>query len=131
MTNLHILYVEDEPDIRMIGKRSMQSIGKFVVKECASGHDALAAVASFTPDVLVLDVMMPYMNGPETLQKLRALPVTASTPVIFMTAKVQANEVSEYMALGAIGVIAKPFEPMSLAQQITDMLARHRQESAA
>ncbi len=121
---LKVLYVEDEPDIRMVGKRSMASIGKFEVKECPSGAEAIKAVAEFTPDVIVLDVMMPSMNGPETMKELRKLPATMNTPVIFMTAKVQAAEVNEYMAMGAIGVIAKPFEPMTLAKQISDMVEK-------
>ena len=119
---LKVLYVEDEPDIRMVGKRSMASIGKFEVKECASGDEAIKAVGEFTPDVIVLDVMMPFMNGPEVMKELRKLPVTMNTPVIFMTAKVQTSEINEYMAMGAIGVIAKPFEPMTLAKQISDMV---------
>ncbi len=129
MSPLNVLYVEDEPDIRNVGKRAMQSIGKFNVREYASGEEAVA-IKDFTPDVIVLDVMMPGMNGPETLKRLRELPATAQTPVIFMTAKVQASEVSEYMALGAIGVIAKPFDPMTLAQQIRDMLSKQANSAA-
>jgi CheY-like chemotaxis protein len=70
------------------------------------------------PDLILLDVMMPDMDGPATLAELRKLPATATTPVIFMTAKVQAAEVTYYKSIGAIGVVAKPFDPMLLAQQV-------------
>lgn len=122
---LRVLYAEDEPDIRAIGKRALQAIGKFQVRECASAPEALLAATSFRPDLIILDVMMPYMNGPEALTKFRALACTANTPVIFMTAKVQPQEIAEYIALGALGVIPKPFEPMTLADSIIELL--HKQ----
>lgn len=125
MQGLKILYVEDEPDIRSIAKMSMQAIGGFDICECAGGQEALAAAAAFAPQLVLLDVMMPGMDGPETLRRLRELPATSATPVIFMTAKVQANEVNEYLTLGAIGVIAKPFDPMTLPQQITNLWQKH------
>ena len=113
-----ILYVEDEPDIRLIAQMALEAVGGFTVIVCASGPEALNAAPASRADLLLLDVMMPGMDGPSTLKALRELPATADTPVIFMTAKVQAAEVAAYKALGAIDVIVKPFDPMELSAQI-------------
>lgn len=113
-----ILYVEDEPDIMEIAKLALVDIGGFDVKACPSGEVALEVASTFKPDLILLDVMMPGMDGPSTLQALRAESVCAKTPVIFMTAKVQADEVKALLELGAIDVIPKPFDPMSLAEQV-------------
>jgi len=113
-----ILYVEDEPDIRAIAQMALEAVGGFTVIACASGSEALASAPGANADLLLLDVMMPGMDGPSTLKALRELPATANTPVIFMTAKVQAAEVAQYRELGAIDVIHKPFDPMELAAQI-------------
>ncbi|WP_332775316.1 response regulator [Polaromonas sp.] len=121
-----ILYVEDEPDIRAIAQMALEAVGGFTVLACASGREALAAAPSAAADLLLLDVMMPGMDGPSTLQALRQLPATAGTPVIFMTAKVQAAEVAQYRALGALDVIAKPFDPMALSAQIRQIFDRPR-----
>ena len=114
-----ILYVEDEPDIRAIAQMALEAVGGFTVIACASGSEALANAPGALADLLLLDVMMPGMDGPSTLKALRELPATAQTPVIFMTAKVQAAEVAQYRALGAMDVIHKPFDPMELSAQIT------------
>ncbi|WP_457281712.1 response regulator [Polaromonas sp. P5_D5] len=113
-----ILYVEDEPDIRMVAQMALEAVGGFTVIACASGQEALDAAPGAGADLLLLDVMMPGMDGPSTLKGLRALPATADTPVIFMTAKVQAAEVAVYKGLGAMEVIPKPFDPMELSSQI-------------
>ena len=113
-----ILYVEDEPDIRMVAQMALEAVGGFTVIACASGQEALAAAATAKADLLLLDVMMPGMDGPSTLKALREKPETATTPVIFMTAKVQVTEVAAYKTLGAIEVIPKPFDPMELSAQI-------------
>lgn len=113
-----ILYVEDEPDIRLVAQMALQAVGGFTVIACASGQEALDAAPGAGADLLLLDVMMPGMDGPTTLKGLRELPATASTPVIFMTAKVQAAEVAVYKGLGAMEVIPKPFDPMELSTQI-------------
>src|SRR4051812_9306145 len=107
MTKLKVLYVEDEADIRSVGTMAMEAIGGFIVKGCASGAEALNESPAFLPELIVLDVMMPGMNGSETFLRLRELPATAGTPVIFMTAKVQPGEIKEYVAMGALGVIVK------------------------
>jgi two-component system OmpR family response regulator len=119
-----ILYVEDEPDIRTIGQMALEVVGGFTVVACASGAEAVEAAPSAGADLLLLDVMMPGMDGHMTLRALRALPATAQTPVIFMTAKVQPAEVAQHKALGAIEVIAKPFDPMVLADEIRAICAR-------
>ena len=118
-----ILYVEDEPDIRAVAQMALEAVGGFAVIACSSGSEALAAAPSAQADLLLLDVMMPGMDGPSTLQALRALPATAGTPVIFMTAKVQASEIAQYTALGALAVIHKPFDPMELSAQISRIWA--------
>lgn len=118
----HILYVEDDPDIRTVTQIALETIGGFALKTCHSGQEALDTVAGgYTPNLILLDVMMPTMDGPSTLAALRKLASTANTPAVFMTAKVQAAEVAHYKSLGAIGVVAKPFDPMRLAQQVREL----------
>jgi two-component system OmpR family response regulator len=119
-----ILYVEDDPDIQAIAMMVLDSISGFAVEPCSSGSEALVKAVAFAPDLVLLDVMMPGMDGPETLKALRQFPELQKTPVVFMTAKVQPQEIQEYMALGAVGVIAKPFDPMTLTQQLQDVWAK-------
>ena len=114
----NILYVEDEPDIQAVAQVALEMVGGFTLKICSSGQEALEAVQTFTPDLILLDVMMPGMDGPTTMLELRKQPQLTHTPMVFMTAKVQPGEVSEYLALGASGVIAKPFDPMKLAAEV-------------
>ena len=120
---IQILYVEDEPDIRTVTEFALEDEG-FELTPCASGHEALAKAPVLKPDLILLDVMMPEIDGPTTLKKLRQLPHMANTPVIFMTAKVQTFEVDQYKAIGALGVIGKPFDAMTLAEDIRAMLER-------
>ena len=116
-----ILYVEDEASIRTIAVTVLEALGGFAVITCASGKQALEAAPGANADLILLDVMMPEMDGPATLEALRQIPQTAQTPVIFMTAKVQAGEIAHYKSLGAADVIAKPFDPMTLSAQIGDI----------
>lgn len=118
-----ILYVEDEPDIRAIATMALEAVGGFSVVACASGKEAVEAAAGARADLLLLDVMMPGMDGPSTLRALREIAATAHTPVIFMTAKVQASEVLAYKAMGAVDVIPKPFDPMELSAQLQTIWA--------
>ena len=113
-----VLYVEDEPDIQAVAKLALEMVGGFTVKVCSSGEEAVREAAAFAPDMILLDVMMPGMDGPSTLQALRNIPELAAVPVAFMTAKVQPQEVAHYKSLGARDVIAKPFDPMTLAGQV-------------
>ncbi|EGV30789.1 response regulator receiver protein [Thiorhodococcus drewsii AZ1] len=118
---LHILHIEDEPDIREVVDFALEE-GGFRLTQCASGEEALTCAPELSPDLILLDVMMPGMDGPTTLQKLRALQNLARTPVIFMTAKVQPKECEYLKALGALGVISKPFDPMRLGEEIRALL---------
>ena len=113
-----ILYVEDDPDIQSIAKLALEDLGGFTVEVCLSGREALKLAPEFSPQLMILDVMMPGMDGPTTLAELRKLPTLENVPAIFMTAKVQKQEVADYKALGAVDVIAKPFDPMTLADDI-------------
>jgi len=121
-----VLLVDDEPHIRRIGELSLKNVGKWTVVQVSSGADAILAAEKEAPDVILLDVMMPGMDGKETLARLRQNEKTASIPVIFMTAKVQKHEVDNYLGIGARGVIPKPFDPMALPAQILDILSQKR-----
>lgn len=116
-----ILYVEDEPDIQAVAKLALEMVGGFQVMICGSGEEALEKVDEFAPDLILLDVMMPGMDGPTTLLRLRADAATAAIPVIFLTAKVQPAEVAQFQALGALDVIPKPFDPMNLANRVREI----------
>lgn len=124
-----ILYVEDEPDIRAIAKLALEVVGGFAVELCGSGQEALEKADAFEPDLILLDVMMPGMDGPTTMEALRNHAPTARLPIAFMTAKVQASEVQRYTDLGAIGVIAKPFDPMQLAETVKRLWTNHHDKS--
>ncbi|MDH5445995.1 MAG: response regulator [Gammaproteobacteria bacterium] len=120
MTTLNkILYVEDEMDIQAIAQIALENVGGFKLKICSSGQEAIDQGPDFNPDLILLDVMMPGMDGPTTLEELRKLPSLTNTPVMFMTAKVQPQEIAHFKSLGAIEVIAKPFDPMKLADTIS------------
>jgi CheY-like chemotaxis protein/HPt (histidine-containing phosphotransfer) domain-containing protein len=118
MTTLRILHVDDEPDIREVVELSLGLDPDFAVRSCGSGREALAVAADWQPDFILLDVMMPAMDGPATLVQLRENARSASIPVIFMTARAQARELDRFRSLGAIGVIPKPFDPMTLAASV-------------
>jgi CheY-like chemotaxis protein len=117
-TLTRILYVEDEPDIQAVARIALETVGGFTVQICSSGEEAVQNAVEFAPDLILLDVMMPGMDGPDTLQALRGLPELSNTPAVFMTAKVQPQEVAQFKACGALDVIAKPFDPMALSEQI-------------
>ena len=120
-----ILLVEDDPDIRTVAQLSLETLGGFELRMAGSGQEALAQAESFRPDLLILDVMMPGLDGPSTLAGLRRMDHLAGTPVIFMTAEVQPQEVAHLQGLGAFEVIAKPFDPMALPQQIRAIWSAH------
>lgn len=121
---MKLLYVEDEADIREIAEYALEDEG-FEIVFCESGEKAMEQAGDFQPEVILLDVMMPGMDGPTTLKNLRGVPGLQTTPVIFLTAKVQPNEIQDFIALGAIDVIPKPFDPMTLADQIREVLSRN------
>lgn len=113
-----ILHVEDDPSIQAVTKVALEAVGGFQVLSCSGGQEALDQVLGFAPDFILLDVMMPGMDGPQTLERLRELVDIGEVPVAFMTAKVQPGEVAHYRSLGARDVIIKPFDPMQLAAQV-------------
>ena len=120
-----ITYVEDDPDIRALTEIALTSIGGYVLDVCESGDETLKRAPGFGPDLILLDVMMPGLDGTQTLQKLREIPATASVPIIFMTAKAQAHEVEAYKKLGAIDVIPKPFDLIKLPGRIMESWKLH------
>ncbi|MBP9060682.1 MAG: response regulator [Rhodoferax sp.] len=126
MTLQRILYAEDEPIIQAMAKLALEKVGGFQLLVCGSGAETIEKVKTFAPDLILLDVIMPGMDGPATLAKLRQDPATATIPVIFLTANTDANEVAGYKALGAMEVMAKPFSPMTLAAQIKQVWAGNR-----
>ena len=113
-----VLLVEDEPDIRAIVKSALEMLGGLEVRACAKGTEAVAAAVEFGPQLVLLDVMMPELDGPGVLGRLRANAETAAIPVIFLTAKTGAAEVQRLLALGALDVLTKPFDPMTLHQKL-------------
>ncbi len=118
MTALRVLVVDDEPDIREVVEISLGLDPELMVRSCASGRDAIALAGDWSPNLMLLDVMMPGMDGPTTLTRLRESPRTRDIPVIFMTARIQSREIEAFLALGAKGVIAKPFDPLTLASSV-------------
>jgi CheY-like chemotaxis protein len=118
-----VLLVDDEPDIRRIGELSLARVGGFTVHLASSGQEALDAAVRLRPDVILLDVMMSDLDGRATFTALKARPETAGIPVVFMTAKAQRQEIEDYLALGAAGVITKPFDPMTLPGKVRELVA--------
>lgn len=121
-----ILYVEDDADIRRVVTMSLEMLGEFAVAACASCADALEVVDDFAPDLLLLDVMMPDVDGPATLRALRKRECAAEAPAVFITAKVQAGDIARYERLGVCDVIVKPFDPMLLPDRIRQIWHQHR-----
>lgn len=114
-----VLYVEDDPDIREIATLALEDVGGLTPKTCESGKQALQEIKEFQPQVLLLDVMMPGMDGPETLSAMKEMgAITDSILVVFMTAKVHPEEIQRYKTLGVDQVISKPFDPMTLADEV-------------
>ena len=122
MNAYRLLHVEDEPDIREVVEMSLALDPAIVLKSCATGADALVTAAAWEPDIILMDVMMPVMDGAETLTHLRDDARTAKIPVVFMTARAQAREIEHFLSLGAAGVIPKPFDPMTLASAVRAFL---------
>jgi two-component system OmpR family response regulator len=123
----HILCVDDEDDILEVTKLCLESIGGFSVTCCSNGADIVSMVEREQPDLILLDVMMPHMDGPSTLRLLQQSSASSHVPVVFMTARVQPAEVGEYLGLGAVGVVAKPFDPMLISAQVADIWRKYQQ----
>ena len=117
-----ILLVDDEDDIREVAQMSLEMTAGWEVVTAASGAEGLRAAAAEQPDAILLDVMMPGMDGPATARALKAAPETAEIPIILLTAKVQAADRRRFDDLGVAGILAKPFDPMALAEQVRGVL---------
>ena len=119
-----VLLVEDDPDIQAIASFALRSVGGLSVEVCASGSEAVARAPGFLPEIVLLDLMMPGMDGFSTLRALRSLPQTATTPVVFMTARARPHEIEQYRRGGACDVILKPFEPSQLPDRLRGIWSR-------
>jgi CheY-like chemotaxis protein len=117
-----VLLIDDEPDIREVVELSLGSVAGWVVLTASSGADGVELASAQQPDVILLDVMMPGLDGPATLDVLRGRDETRAIPVLFMTAKAQAGELTRYASLGVAGVIPKPFDPMTLSDRVAAAL---------
>jgi two-component system, OmpR family, response regulator len=124
-----ILYVEDDLDIQAVVTMALEVVGGYRVTVASSGREALTIAAATPPQLILLDVMMPEMDGPTTLAHLRTVDDLRDIPVVFITAKVQSSEVEHFKSLGAVDVIAKPFDPVTLASQVQAIWERVRAES--
>lgn len=120
----HVLYVDDEPDIRLVASMALGLDTTLRVDTADSGEQALALLPALQPDLVILDVMMPGLDGPSTLARMREDPRLESIPVVFMTAKAMPDERERFLRMGAAGIIPKPFDPMRLAGQVTELWAR-------
>ena len=125
-----LLYVDDEPDIREIVEMALGMLDNVSIRTCGSGEQALRILQQVKPDLILLDVMMPGMDGPTTLKNIRAQPGFGAVPIAFMTAKALREEVDRFKQLGAIDVIAKPFDPMQLAPLVTAIWNAHHAKKA-
>lgn len=117
-----ILIIDDEQDIQAVAKLTLETVGGWTVTTASSGSEGVAIAVAEQPNLILLDVMMPDMDGIATLRRLQATPETQAIPVIFMTAKAQAAEQRRFSELGVIGIITKPFKAMQLPAQIAAVL---------
>ncbi len=114
-----ILHVDDQPDIRGIVKLALGKIGGFDVCSCGSGEEAIAAAPAFAPELLLIDMSMPGMDGMTLLSRLRETGIAA--PAVFFTARALQSDMDRYRAAGAIGTLSKPFDPLKLGRQLTQI----------
>lgn len=118
----HILLIDDEDDIREVTAISLETVAGWRVSSAKSGAAGLELAKQSRPDAILLDVMMPKQDGPDTFRALRGDEATAKIPVIFLTAKIEASEHERLRVIGAAGILAKPFNPMTLANQVSELL---------
>ena len=123
LTPNRILYVDDQTDIQIAAEFALETIGGFELLICSSGEEAVSKAEAFAPDILLLDVIMPGMDGPTTLQALRSKTSLSKVPAAFMTAKSSDEELEALYKLDVFGVITKPFDPMVLAEQVRDLFS--------
>lgn len=124
MRDLKVLYVDDEEDIREVATLALEIDSGIEVRTASSGREALATSTDWQPDVILLDVMMPNMDGPTTLSRLREARTTKDIPVVFITARAQPREIQYLKARGALDVITKPFDPMDLAASLRRVISQ-------
>jgi len=118
-----ILHVDDQPDIRGIVKLALGKIGGFTVCSCSSGEEALAAAPGFDPEILLIDMSMPGMDGMALLARMREAGI--AVPAVFFTARINPSDIDRYRAAGAIGTVSKPFDPLKLGRQIIQIWSDH------
>ena len=123
MSQKHILLVDDEDDIREVAGISLEAVGGWRVSCASSGAEGIAKALAERPDAILLDVMMPGIDGPTTFKRLQGDPQTRGIPVILLTAKAQAADRNSFEALGVAGILTKPFDPMALSAQVAEILA--------
>ena len=126
-----IILVEDDPDIQLITRLSLEVGGGYEVRVCGSGAEAVQSARAYAPDLILLDFMMPGMDGIATMDALRELPETAAIPVVFFTANAQRQVQQDLLLRGALGVIVKPIEPQALVEQIRMLWQRFASASSA
>ena len=117
-----VLLVDDDQNIRMVVQMTLEGLTEWKVVTAESGKAAIDTAPKEKPDLIMLDVMMPEMDGPTTFMQLQKNPALQGIPVIFMTAKIQTHELEDYLKLGAAGIISKPFDPMTLPDEIAKIL---------
>ncbi len=121
MSLSHVMVIDDEQDIRLLVGMALKKLGGFEVRAEPSGHEAITALQSgYQPDMILLDMMMPGMDGLETLRAIRDIPAQEATPICFFTAKVMPDEVDRWQRLGVCRILSKPFSPAALVQQIRE-----------
>jgi two-component system, OmpR family, alkaline phosphatase synthesis response regulator PhoP len=123
---MNVILAEDDPDIQLVARLALKRAG-FIVKVVGNGQEALDAIRQEPPDVVLLDWMMPELDGPETCRQLKADPSTSGIPIIFLTAKSQEAEIQRGLSLGAAGYVTKPFDALALGQQVRDIVENTRQ----
>jgi CheY-like chemotaxis protein len=122
MSARRVLVIDDEEDIRAVSRMSLERVGGWEVLEADSGPRGVELAGAERPDAILLDAMMPDMDGPATIQQLKGEEATREIPVLFLTAKLQPSERERYVELGAAGVLAKPFDPMTLPDDVAGLL---------
>lgn len=122
-----ILYVEDDPNIAEVAIMALEDLGGYEVRHCASGVEALETIGAYSPQLVLMDVMMPIMDGPKTMMNMRQRDDARDIPVMFMTAKAQVHEQQTYRNMGAVGVVVKPFDPVELCSILENYWSAHHQ----
>ena len=126
-----ILHVDDENDIRQVARLALETVGGFTVEGFASGREALEKGPQFEPQLILLDVMMPGLDGPATFEAMKEIDGLRDIPVVFVTAKAMPSELQRFLDMGAAGVIAKPFDPMAISGQLREIWRQAMSDSEA